>query len=164
MSPPRRFPYRKLDDVERLFIDTRLVLGRSPAAIRDMMNGIVGSTPERIIRGSEVPHFSGLSGRTKWTELIGRPPYTIEDIRREYDRMRKSRDPEMMSRNADRKQMLVNYGFEDSSRHAVAEIRTQMPAWPMGKTRRLADAGARYRLLEDEESKELLEDAGYTDL
>ena len=152
----RRFPYREMDETERVFIETRLVRGHSPASIRDAMNLMTRMTPEEITRSAEVSHTP--AGRTIWHRFSGRPEYTVEDVRRVYDRLRKSKDPKDIRRNLERTQTLMGMKLDEDNRNAIAAINENIRPYKRGQVRRLADAGMLYRLTQDADALEYLED------
>ena len=152
----RRFPYRKLDDTERIFVETRLVRGHSPAAIRDAMNRMTHMAPEEITRSAEAQHSA--AKREIWHRFSGRPEYTIEDVRRAYDRLRKSKREEDVYRNRERTQTLMGIQLDEDNRNRIAAINPNIRAYERGQVRRLSDAGMLYRLTEDAEALKVLED------
>lgn len=152
----RRFPYRKLDETERIFIETRLVRGHAPEAIRDAMNLMTRLTPEEITRSAEVSHTP--AGRTIWHRFSGRPEYTVEDVRRAYDRLRKSKDPNDIRRNLERTQTLMGMKLDEDNRNAIARINPNIRPYKRNQVRKLADAGMLYRLARDADALEYLED------
>lgn len=156
MSGKRRFPYRKLDETERVFIETRLVLGHSPAKIRDAMNRMTRMTPEEITRSAEVSHTA--AHHEIWSRFSGRAPYTIEDVRRAYDRLRKSRREIDVERNQTRVETLMGIQVEEDNRNAIARINPNIRAYKRGQVRGLVDAGMLYRLTQDADALAALED------
>ena len=156
MSPPRRFPYRKLDATERVFIETRLVAGHSPAAIRDVMNAMTKMTPEAIERAAETAHTA--SGHTVWGRFSGRAEYTIEDVRRAYDRLRKSTRPSDIEHNNQRRRVLMGIGVEEDNRNRLADVNPNIRRYRRGQVRALVDRGMEYRLTGDEAALAELED------
>ena len=151
----RRFPYRKLDETETVFIETRLVRGHTPAKIRDAMNAMTRMTPEEITRSAETAHTA--AGRTIWHRFSGRPAYTIEDVRRAYDRLRKSKAEKDVAHNFERTQTLMGMQLDEDNRNAIAAINENIRPYKRGQVRKLADAGMLYRLTEDAEALEELE-------
>lgn len=158
MTGKRRFPYRKLDETERIFIETRLERGHTPAAIRDTMNGLTRMTTAEIEKATETGRRMGGARHTIWTRFSGREPYTIEDVRRAYDRLRKSKRPADVRHNERRKTLLMQLQLEEDNRNAIAAINPNIPRLKHGATRKMVDAGMRYRLTEDAEALELIED------
>ena len=156
MSGKRRYPYRKLDDTERIFVETRLVRGHTPASIRDAMNRMTHMTPEEITRSAETAHTS--AGRTIWHRFSGRPEYNIEDVRRAYDRLRKSKREADVSHNRERRQTLMGMQLDEDNRNAIARINENIRPYKRGQVRKLADAGMMFRLTRDAEALEVLED------
>lgn len=175
MSRPRRYAYRRMDATERTFIETRLARGHSPAAIRDAMNELTRMRPEQIREAVEVGRISGGPRRTIWDRLSGRPDYTIEDVRRVYDAMRKeafrgrragaaaSARQSAYIENDDIRRTNVGWIRDmDDRRLALAQFGGPRP-WTKGRTRQLADAGMLYRLTADPEALALLKDE-YSDI
>ncbi len=153
MTAPRQFPYRKLDRTMEAFVATELARGHAPMAVRDMVNALVTLSPDdirhRLLRGVQIP-----ARRHAWTNISGQPPINIEDVRRTYDRMRKSTSERMRSMNEARVNSLRFMRHEDEQRMFLAqqnpEAYENYATWRIGRTRRLADAGALFRSTADD--------------
>ena len=155
MSTKRKFPWRPLDDRSRQFIETRLTHGHSPSAIRDAYNAFVQLTPEQIATrfrnvGGEVQVTKNkrmrVGGQQPWQQLSGLPPVNIEDVRRIYDNLRKSKGNATF--NHIRKEYLESF-IDSDRRLGLRVVRLGQKAFKSGVSRRASDAGMLYKITAD---------------
>ena len=72
--------------------------------------------------------------------------------------LRKSKREADVSHNRERRQTLMGMQLDEDNRNAIARINENIRAYKRGQVRKLADAGMLYRLTEDAEALEVLED------
>lgn len=127
-----------LSTAQRAFIDAHLGLGGSPAVIRDTLNRLSSMSAEDILVRIRSPTLLGgvmrdgeleVTSEKDWSSLAGSRKVTSRDVRRAYDRQRKSNGRVERSRELRRHEVLAGFANEDK-RNAVlnpyraAEFRT----------------------------------------
>lgn len=152
MTKKREHPYRPTADFERLFVETRLEVGHSPKSILTTMNLLTQMSVEDIRKHVEGGRAEARGRATPFEAFSGHAPYNMEDVRRIYDRMRKSQTPADRQREDNRHAKLAEMGFEDSVNMAQPGS-----TWKRGQRRRMADAGFIFRLTADDEAMKQIE-------
>jgi hypothetical protein len=124
-----------LTDIQEAFLQVHLARGASPKAVRDTMNRLarMDETTIRLqVRPQPFRTAQGQSPRS-WAQLAGTREVSMADVRRSYDRLRKS--PGTFDR--DRKQALAGFKSIDGRNRAIAPYTGVMYA----SARKLHDLG-----------------------
>lgn len=81
-----------LSEIQQSFIYVHLARGASPAEVRRTMNRLAQMSEEKIRLEIRPPPFrqEGSQPRRSWTQLAGQREVSQVDVRRAYDRLRKS--------------------------------------------------------------------------
>ena len=98
----------KLSKTERDWIDVHLARGGSPKTIRETYNRLTAMSPEEVKKLSRPQPWDKHTGRT-WERIAGSRPLTKTQVRREYDRLRKT--PGRL--NETRKERLIGFRQDD---------------------------------------------------